>query len=339
MKNIMLILTGGTIGSTDRNGIIGTDGGRCRVLELYEENHNDCHFEVRSQLNILSEDLGCEHWEMLINFILSLDLSCFDGMIITHGSDTLSYSSAMLGMCLNHLDIPVVITAANFVPDNPKSNALTNFNAAVRLIENVKGGVYTVYGSGTHDGTEVYVPTRINEADRISDQFSSSDGKPLAYIDMNGKIRVRPDFDIGLLERHKSLKEVRSVDFKKSVCMIMPYPSLDYDKIILDDNTGAVLHLTYHSATVCRKALTLLERCTEKGIPLYMCSFRHCAGSMYETSSLMLKNGAVPLYDMNKESAYAKLLLAINMSGGDTDKFMSKNIYYEGGGNLNEIGN
>ncbi len=338
MKNILLILTGGTIGSVNRNGIIGTDSGKCRVLEMYEAGHNDCHFEIKFPMNILSENLDVRHWENLINYILSLDLSGFDGMIITHGSDTLSYSSAMLGMCLNHLDIPIVITAANYIPDDPRSNALMNFNAAARLIENVKGGVYTVYGSGSEDSVEVYMPTRINEADRISDRFSPSDGKPLAFIDSSGKIRTNCDFDIGLLETHKSLTELRSVRFEKSVCMIMPYPSLDYDKIILDENTGAVLHLTYHSATVNRKALTLLKRCKVKSVPMYMCSFHNSAGSMYETSDIMLKNGALPLYDMNKESAYAKLLLAVNLYNEDIGKFMNKNIYYEGVGDLNEIG-
>ena len=339
MKNILLILTGGTIGSVNRNGVIGTDRGRCRVLEMYESEHDDCRFVIKSPMNILSENLDSRYWESLINYILSLDLSEFDGMIITHGSDTLSYSSAMLGMCLNHLDIPTVITAANFVPNDPRSNALMNFNASVRLIENVKGGVYTVYGSGTADGVEVYIPTRINEADRISDRFSSADGKPLAFIDRYGKIKSDTHFDMKVLETHKSLKELKSILLKKSVCMIMPYPSLDYDKIIFDKNTGAVLHMTYHSATVNQKALTLLNRCKENGIPMYMCSFQKSAAVMYETSDIMLKNGALPLYDMNKESAYAKLLIAVNLYGDDIEKFMNKNIYYEGVGDLNEIGN
>lgn len=339
MKNILLILTGGTIGSVNRNGIIGTDSGKCRVLEMYEAEHNDCHFEIKFPMSILSENLCCEHWEALINFILSLDLSDFDGMIITHGSDTLSYSSAMLGMCLNHLDIPIVITAANFVPDDLRSNALMNFNAAVRLIENVYSGIYTVYGSGTENGVEVYIPTRINEADRISDRFSSSDGKPLAIIDQDGNMKPNPNFDMRLLETHKSLTELKNVHLEKNICMLMSYPSLDYNNIILNENTGAVLHLTYHSATVNRKALTLLERCIEKGIPMYMCSFQRSAGSIYETSDIMLKNGALPLYDMNKESAYAKLLLAVNLYSNDIGKFINKNIYYEGVGDLNEIGN
>ena len=337
MKNILLILTGGTIGSVNRNGIIGTDSKKCRVLEMYEAEHNDCRFLIRSPLNILSENLDVSHWEALINYILSLDLSGFDGMIITHGSDTLSYSSALLGMCLNHINIPIVITAANFVPDDPRSNALMNFNAAVRLIENVCSGIYTVYGSGTENGVEAYIPTRINEADRINDRFSSADGEPLAFIDKDGKIKSNTDFDMSLLEKHKTLTGLKGVEFRKSVYMITPYPSLDYDKIVIDENTGAVLHLTYHSATVSQKALTLLDRCRDRGIPMYMCSFQSSAGSMYETSDIMLKNGALPLYDLNKESAYAKLLLAVNLYSDDIEKFMNKNIYYEGVGDIDEI--
>lgn len=337
MKNILLILTGGTIGSVNRNGIINTDNGRCRVLELYQQKYNDCRFEIRSPFNILSENLSYENWETLVNFILDIDISYFDGIIVTHGSDTLSYSSAMLGMCLNHLDIPIVITASNFIPDDHRSNALINFTAAVDLIKNVNSGVYTVYGSGTEDGVEVYIPTRINEADRINDRFSSSDGMPLAFIEKTGKIKPTNIFDMKLLERHKSLSDIKKVHFEKNVQIIMPYPSLDYDKIMIDEKTGAVLHLTYHSATVNQKALTLLERCKEKSVPMYMCSFRRGTDSIYETSNIMLRNGAMPLYDMNKESAYAKLLLAVNLYGGDINKFIHENVYHEGVVDANEI--
>ena len=69
----------------------------------------------------------------------------YDGLIITHGSDTLSYSSAFLGLCLCGLDIPVALTAADLVPDDPRSNAVENLRACVEVIEKFRRGVFTVY--------------------------------------------------------------------------------------------------------------------------------------------------------------------------------------------------
>ena len=116
MKNILLVLTGGTIGSVNNNGIIGTQKTGCRILEMTEKYLSDFHFDVKQPLNILSENIDVRHWEKLLNFIYSQDISEYDGIIITHGSDTLSYSSAMLGIMLNGLKIPVAITAADKVP-------------------------------------------------------------------------------------------------------------------------------------------------------------------------------------------------------------------------------
>ena len=123
MKNIILILTGGTIGSCESGGVISTDSSRCRILDLYNQSYSDCRFTVYRPLDILSEELCPACWEKLLNFIFSLDTKGFDGIIITHGSDTLSWTSAMLGACLKDHPIPVMITAADLVPDDPVGKA------------------------------------------------------------------------------------------------------------------------------------------------------------------------------------------------------------------------
>ncbi|MBR2176237.1 MAG: asparaginase [Clostridia bacterium] len=334
MKNILLILTGGTIGSCESGGIIGTDSSRCRVLELYQEKYNDCRFDVKSPFHILSENLSIKHWEMLINYILSLDLSGYDGMIITHGSDTLSYSSAMLGMCLHGLGLPIVITAANYIPDDKRSNALVNFRAAVNLISKLTDGVYTVFRNGGDSKTSVFIPTRMNEADRISDRFTSFDKSPLSVIDNDDNIETIGAVGSEQLAGHSRFFGTNEFHFDKKVQIIHPYPSINYDNITIGKDTAAVLHITYHSATVSEDALKLLEKCKEKGIPMYLCSFKSEVKNRYETSDRILKNGALPLYDISTESAYAKLLLAVNLCPQEMERFIKQNIYFE---NLKEV--
>ncbi len=335
MKNILLVLTGGTIGSFEKNGIIGTEKGKCRVLELFEEKYpdSDCQFEIKEPLNILSENLTCNDWETLVNFILSLDLSGFDGMIITHGSDTLSYSSAMLGMCLHGLGLPVVITASNYVPDDTRSNALVNFKAAIELIQQVHDGVYTVYTNPPDLPSQLshaFIPTRMKEADRFVDCFYDIDSIPFAIVDKTGDIReYGNDLSVRDLEERQRFFNRKEFYFEKSVQLIHPYPSINYDNITISENTGAVLHITYHSGTVSEKSLTLLAKCRKKNIPFFLCSLKNSAKAMYETSNILLQNGAVPLYDISTESAYAKLLLAVNLQSDNMEEFMKKNIYFE----------
>lgn len=335
MKRILLVLTGGTIGSVDQQGIIRTSNKECRVLTLFrEQTHEEVSFEVIRPLDILSENLEQSHWEIIVNSILAANLNDIDGIIITHGSDTLSYSSAMLAMCLNHIGLPVVITASNYVPDDPRSNALVNFTAAVSLIGMVSAGVYTVYKNDDMDGAGVFVPTRLCEADRITDRFSSIDGCPLGVICEDRFIRINSELSLTDLEKHRSLADLHELKLNKKVMLLRPYPSMSYENITLEDDVSAVLHVTYHSATVSENARVLLKKCRDKNIPVYMCSFKGNTASVYETSDKILRDGARPVYDTGVESAYAKLLLAVNLYPDRINEFMQETKYFERKGML-----
>ena len=334
MKKILLILTGGTIGSILTDGIISTDKNKqCRLVELYNKKYNDdCVFEVKQPLNILSENLDKKHWEILVNSILATDLSDYDGIIITHGSDTLSYSSSMLSMCLCHLEIPVIITASNYVPDDTRSNALINLHSAVILIKTLEKGIFTVFANEGDNFCSVYLPTRINEADRFNDSFSSFDGVCYGTVcdDIFNKNATVPTLD----EIYKKRQPItKRLSLKKDVLMIYPYPSMNYSSIKLDSNIGAVLHITYHSSTAKtdgeNSALKFLEKCKKMNIDFYCASFKGKSSALYETSNILIENGAIPLYDISNESAYAKLLLCYNSDIADKKAFMKQNIYFE----------
>lgn len=337
---ILLVLTGGTIGSACSDGIIGTDSSRCRIAELYREKYGDeVSFYIRSPVYILSENLNVHHWEILVNYILSEDISGYDGIIITHGSDTLAYSSAMLAFCLGGIGKPVVITAADKVPDDPDSNALDNFRAAVNIISHAAdemkqgGGVYTVYRNHSKKGSaEVFVPTRLVEADRLYDKFSVFGGSPLGVVYEDGKICCSDEGSKNLLYRmaeKRTALNIRSLSFEKRVLMLHPYPSIDYENIIPGEDIGAVLHITYHSSTISEDAAVLAERCRQRNIPLFLCSFKNDMKAVYDTSKVIIDMGAVPLYNISNEAAYAKLLLGVNLYPENICGFMDDELYFE----------
>lgn len=316
MNKILLVLTGGTIGSTAKNGIIRANDTNCRVLALYREAYgNDTDFEVVSPLNILSENLDKSHWETLVRFITQQKLEEYCGIIVTHGSDTLSYTSAFLGAALQHLPVPVILTAADYVPDDPRSNALQNLRACVTLLQNVRQGVFTVWKNSGDTACSVFIAERIQEADRFFDRFSSPDGEPYGYIE-NDSLRLCSSAAVCRSVQQKSPLYNGRLSLDKNVLMIRPYPSLNYKSIAVDENTGAVLHLTYHSATAKtdgdNSALTLLRHCREAGIPMYLAAFKPQCRSVYETSDVLIKNGAIPLCNITDEAAYARVLIACN---------------------------
>ena len=113
---ILVVLTGGTIGSTCSDGVRGIIGDSPYILirEFRKKYHDysDCEFEVINPYSILSENLTCEVWSLLYGALYQVDTSEYDGIIITHGSDTLAYTSAAMGMLMRHTQCPIVLTAA-----------------------------------------------------------------------------------------------------------------------------------------------------------------------------------------------------------------------------------
>ena len=329
--NILLILTGGTIACKTVNSTMNpTAQNACDILRMYKTKNPNCdiNFSVEQPFTILSENLEPSYLERLVNFISSKAAEGYDGIIVTHGSDTLSYSSAMLGLCLHGLGIPVVITASDYVPDDPASNALYNFSAAAALACRMKSGVCTVYKNPCCKRGNVFIPTRLEQADRINDIFSYAGSTPAAVTDEYGNIEQNTDI-LTELESCPAMPQLSQISLKKRVMLLHPSPAADYDNITFSPDTAAVLHLTYHSGTIPERAAEFISKCRKQNIPFFLCSLKRSSQALYETSSRLMALGAVPLYDITEESAYAKLLLAVNLFPDNIEGFMKKQIYFE----------
>ena len=315
MKKILVAMTGGTIGCYSDNGIISLKKNNCRAVELFQKQFPDsADFTIVQPLNILSENLDKSHWETLVKFLCETDISGYDGIIITHGSDTLSYTSAMLSICLRHFSIPIVITAANYIPDDTRSNAVENIRSAVAVINEFTHGIFTVYQNHSDDFCTVYLSSDIVEADRFLGKFSSFKNSPFGKVTDGTFTKISsadvPEIAPPVFNGKLSLKN--------DVLMIHPYPSMLYSAINIPESVKAVLHVTYHSCTAKsngnENALKFLQLCKNKNIPFYMTAVKD--SSVYETSNILFQSGAIPIYDMSDEMSFCTLLLKYNNGQG-----------------------
>lgn len=331
MAKILTILTGGTIGSISDGKIIDVDKKASLLLidKYCKKYGNEDEFTLIQPLNIASENLEPKHWETMVNFILKYNIKGFDGIIITHGSDTLSYSSAMLSMCLCHLPIPIILTASNYTVTDERSNALNNFHSAVSMIKCFSRGVFTVFGDKIGK-SRVFLPTRILEADGLNDTFQSFCGKELGFMN-NGKFEFTELLtNPNKAEIEKPRKPIFNgeLSLDKKVVFVRPYPGLDFSNIIINEDVGAVLLMTYHSQTARTagkgSVLTLIENCHKRGIDIY-CTPCKNQDEHYKSSAELISAGCLPIYRTSPESSYTKLLLAYN-----TDiNLINHDIYFE----------
>lgn len=330
MDKILVILTGGTIGSKSENGTVDVNSAEAySIVNLYYEKYGrDFEFEAIQPVNVLSENITAEIWIKLCRCLDNIDFSIYKGVVICHGSDTLSYTSALIGMLYNKISVPLVIIASDYELANEKSNGLVNFRSALMVIKNMERGIFTAYSNNKGEN-DVYISTRIVESDPYTDQFRSFDGIVWGQI-ISDRLVVKSDIGIDEINEYKG-KEVRIPEnFNKKVMLIRPYPDMRYDNINLD-GISAVVHYSYHSATACvageeTSVLKFANRCRKLGVKLYMASYKDKRiERAYESSREILSEGVVPMFNISAEAAYVKVLIAENTDNVD----VSGNLYFE----------
>lgn len=323
---ILVVHTGGTIGSKNISGKVDVDPSEeNNIVSLYQQKYgNDISFDAVSPYTELSENLTPSWWKKIYDGLIKADLSDYDGVIITHGTDTLAYTSAMIGLAFEGIGVPIVITAANKALNEEGSNGLKNFSDSVRLIADKKvKGTYVVYADNNGVG-KAYISTRLVESYCYTNEFSSADGRPFALF-MQDKIEYLGKEDEILAPKEKT------PDFSDNILMIKPYPGLNYNQFDLSKiRPDAVLHLLYHSFTACVKgnsAVEFAKKCINSGIDFYIAPVGSDLDRMYSTTEQLIHAGAVPLGMMSHNAAYTKLCIAYG--GENPREYMAKNISRE----------
>lgn len=318
MKKILVVATGGTIGSDfDGSSINVRKGGGCAVVEQYAAEHDDIQFDTVQPLNILSERISADDFNTLSKALYEADFSCYDGVIITLGSDNLAYIASFVGLLFSRCDLPIMLVAANKILSAPDSNGYENFDCAVRLIEQGTAGVYVPYRNS--DGVMyVHSATDIRQAD-LSEDFCSFHGAYAMFE--NGKLRVCRPLVSHALPIDFSRDKLPKIG--EDVLQVHPYPMLNYGEIHAE-NKKAVLHTLYHSGTLdSTSAVDFLQ--SLKDVPLFLASLRG-GQKLYSTTAEIVEAGAIPLYDISPECAYMKLLFACAQDEMDIRNFMEAGV-------------
>ncbi len=315
MKNILVVFTGGTIGSVATDGTINTEGSTSfkliRLFEQHYENHRQIHFDTIQPLQILSENLAPAVWNTLIQAIETARPDQYDGIIVTHGTDTLAYTACALSFYFNAINIPMLLVSSDYPLDHPKANGLENFICAVEFILRLnEAGIFVPYRN-QQQTTQLHRGTRLACSLQLSGDFFSVQGKSYMQFE-NRQFSLPNPPEQQTLARHVPLK----ADFSARILMIKPYPGLDYSGFNLD-NVDAVLHDLYHSGTACASLqwgenfslLEFIKRCKQQGITVYLAPAIKSADA-YQSTHALIEQGAKIIWNMSIEAAYVKLLLA-----------------------------
>ncbi|MCH5281250.1 MAG: asparaginase [Lachnospiraceae bacterium] len=326
--DILVIFTGGTIGSGEKEGYLSPAGEQARgkLLSAFRERKQDeyekrfqtkIHFKTRCPYEILSENLNGSHLPLLWDALKDVD--GYDGIILTVGTDTLAYSSAMAGYLFGDLGIPVVTVSSNHPLEDEESNGYDNFAGAVLLIlEGIHKGVFCSYQN--RERHVIHYGTRLLLQGNYEDEVISVKNSCYGEICENKKgyqeIVLNPEVKKeSVKHKDESLEEKQLISemqsgvgnlTKSPVCFLRPYPGM-----VFPDPAGykGILLDTYHSGTFPVKDgfSEFIQKAKAANVPVCVAGVPE--GTVYETVAEYQKEGAMILPVAAPVAMYCKLWL------------------------------
>jgi L-asparaginase len=333
--NIAVIFTGGTIGSTiAKSGFITPDQRfPYKLLDLYEQKfgmEKNVKFEVSEPFQILSENMCVENVNLLVNCVKEIleeqkIKKHYDGIIITHGTDTLQYTAAILSYVFERTEIPIILVSSDYPPEDVRANALPNLRGAVTFIKelfsevdgsqeqrNKPAGVFVSY-ENKGENLKIHRGSRLLQHMAYSASVYSVCNQFYGEIKDNLFIK-NPLYQV-LSSEIPIKKCYNNKDWLKltdqNILRIDPYVGMKYPCSLA--GVKAVLHESFHSGTIRISGETVAfgELAKKAGVPVFVTGVPGDE-AVYETVGEYNRIGFQVLPVMSPIAAYCKLWLACN---------------------------
>lgn len=232
MKNILLIATGGTIASKSTDEGLAPKMFSGEILKFVPSVFDLCHVEQIQLLNIDSTNMQPKHWVMIAQAIYD-NYEKYDGFVVLHGTDTMSYTAAALSYLIQNSPKPIVLTGAQRPIDKEVTDAKLNlYDSFLYASDDESCGVTIVF-----DG-HVICGTRSRKSRTKSfNAFSSINFPDIARIRNNKIIRYIRDYVPGQQPVFYHQLCDRVFVFKLIPGMqptVLKYLQKDYDALVLE---------------------------------------------------------------------------------------------------------
>ena len=229
LKTVYILHTGGTIASKVdyATGAVSAKFSPLDLLELVPEISGLVNIKSKLVSNMFSEDINFSHYNLLALEIDKIKDEC-DGVIITHGTDTISYSSCALAFALEGISIPVILVGSQRSSDRPSSDAFLNLYMACKFIaeSDFFGVCMCMHETLDDEKCLIYNPcsTKKMHSSR-RDAFKSINSNPIARVSHKGvEFISRPHSKKGELK-------LRLFDEKLRIGVLVSHPNLNAQEV------------------------------------------------------------------------------------------------------------
>jgi L-asparaginase len=305
MKKLLLLATGGTIASIEgEEGLVPGLSAK-DILDYFNDTSLSVDVTYQILMNRDSTNMQPEHWVQIAEAVHQ-NYDLYDGFVITHGTDTLSFTSSALSYMLQGLQKPVVVTGSQVPISFKHTDAKKNLSDALLFASENIGGVFVVFDGRVMMGTRA-----VKMRTKSYDAFESINLPYVALIKENrityywqperNELKLTLDTslcpDVFVLKLHPGTKP-EIFDFLKKL----------YKGVIIESyGNGGV---PFEQRNLLPKIKELIDegiavlistQCLEEGGDLYL----------YEVGRKVAQYDVILSGDMNKEAIVAKLMWAL----------------------------
>jgi len=315
-KKILLLTTGGTIASLP--GGEGLEPQRSGVMER-ELNQLRTYYDITVQdvMCLDSSNIRPEDWQFIARHIFE-NRAGFDGIVVSHGTDTMAYTASAVTFMLPDIDLPVVFTGSQLPLADMLSDGPDNLRTAFAMAAAGAPGVFLAFDRKVMLGCRA-VKVRASG-------FSAFESVNARYAAQVSNLGLVADPDV--LPRRKGPARL-CTDISRDVFLLKLTPGLNpavFDMLAAMGYKGIVIEaFGLGGINFLNKGLRGIRRCIEDGVSIVVttqCLYDSSDLRVYQVGNKMLELGVIQGRDMTSEAAMTKLMWAIGQ-GMEQDEISS----------------
>lgn len=318
-SSILIIYTGGTIGmktDAETGALVPFD-----FSAIYEEFPSLKRLNVAIEVHTLSpvidsSNVSPENWVTLATLIRD-NYRRYDGFVVLHGTDTMSYTASALSFMFENLAKPVVFTGSQIPIGVLRTDGRENLITAIEI-----AGARDEAGRPLVPEVSLYFQNHLFRANRTTKRsaealsaFYSYNYPPLADVGVN--IAYNRQLILTPASEEEELRVTTALSTE--ICVVKLFPGISESTlraILTAPQIKAVVLETYGAGNAPTSSwfIRLLQEAIERGIIIL--NITQCKGGcvsmeLYETGLRLLQIGVVSGYDMSTEAAVTKLMVLL----------------------------